>query len=288
MLSEPVRKQMFDTPWGEFLSFLFEQGHIPRVEKYNPNRQFGVEIEIEGRGFPDQVLGWVIHNEGSLRGEAREYVTNGPMSENQLQDALDRLKKQFKEFGTKVLDTYRASTHIHYNVQHKSLDHILKAVIAFICFEPLIVNLSGPERDGNLFCLPSYDCGDTVSWFSELLKHLSGRNKEIIPFGLLARGKYSALNTDSLTRFGTLECRVFPSTIDPKKILSWCSWINKVLGEPHASISEYVKTLEGNFDQEVLRIFGKDTPLPLHARSLLGFGVEQAWPLAVLYERAVK
>lgn len=286
MLSEKIRESLFNTEWHSVLASLEAGGMIPHVRQYGKDFKFGVEIELEGHDFPGHVPPWILHHEGSLRGEGVEYVTNGPMSSDGLQNALATLRREFREKTTKLNKTYRASTHIHYNVQHRTLDHILKAVVVFMCFEPLVVNLCGPERDGNLFCLPSYDCGDTVMWFTNLMTALSGKNKDILPFQQLHRGKYAALNTDPLTRFGTLECRIFPSSTDPKVILPWCSWLDNILGQEYDLVS-FVKNLEANADSEIERVFG-NIPLPCHAKSLIGFGVEQAWPLAVLYERTVK
>lgn len=290
MFSDFIKECLFEKRWLDVTRLGVYAGDIRPLREYSKDRLFGIEIELEGSDFAGGVPGWTGHAEGSLRGEAIEYVTTGPVALDDVLPRMETLNKALKESGTRVDKTYRASTHIHYNVQHKTLDHILKSIIVFMCYEPLICELCGPERNGNLFCLPTYDCGDMVLWLGDLLKKLSGPARQSVPFERLQRGKYSALNTDPLTRFGTLECRVFPSTVSKEDIFRWCGWLNEILGPEIGDIVDYVKGLEisaFNPGGEIQRIF-KDDVLPMHARSLIGFGTEQAWPLAILYERAMK
>jgi len=290
VFSDEIKLQMFKQPWIETVQRGAQEGELRPLHEYDKDRLFGIEIELEGLEFPQRVPGWMAHNEGSLRGGGIEYVTDGPVTFEGVHKYLKSLNSKLVANGSKIRETYRASTHIHYNVQNRTLDHILKSIIVFMCYEPLICELCGPERNGNLFCLPTYDCGDMTLWLQEFLKKLSGPAKTLVPFRYLQRGKYSALNTDPLTKFGTLECRVFPSTINVDAIYSWCSWLHEILGQPIDSVSDYVRSLEGsafNPRGEISRIF-KDAELPGHARSLIGFGTEQAWPLAMVYERALK
>ena len=289
MLSDEVRKQVFEASWIEVLHQAADRGEIPFINPYGEESKFGIEIELEGSDFPNSpARGWNVHNEGSLRGESREYVTRGPASFGGVHRLMTDLRHSFKDSGADLKKTYRASTHIHYNVQNKTLDRILKSIIRFVCFEPLVVELCGAERNGNLFCLPTYDCGDTVLWLNDFISKSSGKSKSTVAYNHLRRGKYAALNTDPLTQFGTLECRVFPTTVDTRNIIKWCTWLDNILGVDKGSITEYVKSLAKDTDTEVLRIFEDVSDMPVHMKSLIGFGVEQAWPLAVIYERAIK
>lgn len=190
-------------------------------------KKFGVEIECEGTDLPNDVFGWNAIAEGSLRGESKEYVVDGAVDFLELDTRLSILAKEAAAHGTVVNEaSHRASTHIHYNVQHRTLKEITGSILCFLMVEPVLMRLAGPMRDGNLFCLPTYDCGDMPVYMGRLGSHIE-------MYGQVAnldhRGKYSSLNTNTLTRFGTLETRVFPCSVNKPRVLQWARVVDGIM-----------------------------------------------------------
>jgi hypothetical protein len=193
---------------------------MPRV-----NGDVAVEIEIEGRHLPLRIPGWNAVRDGSLRGESMEYVTQGPSSLDGLAQRLAILKKTFSDTGTMVKDAYRGSVHVHVNIQNKTIEQVFTTLYLWLLLEPIFLRLCGPQREGNLFCLPSYAAGDMQFYGRELLSAL--RNRAF--FDIRDRGKYASLNTDCLKTFGSLEFRTFPTTSDTARILKWATWCSKLV-----------------------------------------------------------
>lgn len=187
--------------------------------------RFGVELELEGDGFPIQELtpGWHVHAEGSIRGS--EYATSVPHNLDGIRDRINNLNEVFRMHGTRINLTHRGSTHIHFNVQREQLIHILGLMILFTIVEPVFLRLCGNERDGNLFCLPSYDTGDIHLHFERLLTHICNPRETHFP----PRGKYSSMNINPIPRQGSVEFRTFPSSNDPEKVIQWCTWIENMM-----------------------------------------------------------
>ena len=74
----------------------------------------GLEFEIEGVNIPNNVQGWRVENDGSLRGESHEYVLPEPCHINELDDKIKLIRKAFDK--SKVYNSGYAGTHVHINV----------------------------------------------------------------------------------------------------------------------------------------------------------------------------
>lgn len=194
----------------------------------NEGTGIGIEIEVEGArllGEGERISGWNITTDGSLRGEAYEYVLKGPMPIEGAKAALKNLEKALQDNGAYVASAHRGSTHIHVNVQTKTLEQVFTTLYLWMIVEPLWLHMCGPQRDGNLFCLPSYLSGDMTFFAETLLQaHREGANWNIIH-----RGKYSALNTDCLANFGSLEFRTFASQTDSSVVSNWVDWCQNLV-----------------------------------------------------------
>jgi hypothetical protein len=190
--------------------------------------RFGIEIEVEGKNLPNEGLPryWNYHNEGSLRGGGAEYVSKGAFTLEQVPHRVSDLKDFMLAYGSRWTEgAYRASTHVHVNVSQEQYIDILGVFILNTIIEPVLFRLGAPERDGNLFCMPSYDCGDINEWFENTCK-MFGHNQWNYFKG---RGKYAALNYDPLTKLGSIEWRIFPSTMEGERIHTWCTWLRNIL-----------------------------------------------------------
>ena len=253
---------------------------------------FGVELEYEGKKLPKTIPGWVGKKEGSLRGEAIEYALDAPVVMADLSGRLDRLFNGVKAVGGEIILTPRASTHIHMNIQRETFLDILNFILVFTILEPVIFRLCGPERNGNLFCLPSYETGDLPAWVASY--------RDLVRKGdigyLMNRGKYASLNTNTLSQFGSLEARCFPNTDKKEKILQWAQWLLNIKGYV-SNLSD--KTLDNTFSsvynnpegfvERILHFRPTLGDLGSNISDLIHYGLEHAYearhPILDLFEK---
>ena len=109
----------------------------------------------------------------------------------------------------------------------EKLDTVFGFVALFTIIEPVLVRLCGPSRNGNLFCIPSYDAGDLASYWEKI-------TDLFLVYGLEARrrwsyrGKYASLNIDPLNSLNSVEVRCFPNSITPSEIMKWVDWLMEI------------------------------------------------------------
>ena len=81
----------------------------------------GTEVEVEFKKLDKEPVlpGWKVHNEGSIRGLAREFVTDGPMPFHKKREVLEVLTTAL---STLEVDhsSFRTSIHNHINVGRTS------------------------------------------------------------------------------------------------------------------------------------------------------------------------
>lgn len=245
---------------------------------------FGVELELEFH--PNNLIPvvqdvWEAKPENSLRGNSVEFVFKQPAAKSVVYQRLYDLQQTFKRAKVTPLDSYRASTHIHYNVQRKPIIDVIGSLVVYTILEPIILRILGPMRDGNLFCLSSYDTGDLLIHMNGLAQFCLGRR------GWPERGKYASWSLDPVRRFGSVECRIFPTGCDPDKIVKWCTWMENIFRiTSECSDKTFITIL--NDAQNNANLFAQhmlDTKgLSIHARpntveSLIHYGCEQSFEL---------
>lgn len=182
--------------------------------------EIGIEIECEGTHlFNAPISYWRVEKDGSLRvvdgGEPIEYVLRKPLSRSDVTKALNYLSKKLKEAGSNVADSTRTSVHVHLNCQALSMKQIIQLWCLYVVFEELLVNFSGPDREGNLFCLRAKDAEHAVQTLEQGLKTES--YNDIFSESL----RYTSCNTASLSKFGSLEFRSMRGTVDQGLIQLW-------------------------------------------------------------------
>lgn len=186
----------------------------------------GVEIEVEGRDLPARgVRGWNVVPDGSLRNGGLEYVTKGAVTLQELSRHLDHLKENFLLAGAVVAEAHRGSVHIHVNVQNKTPEQVFTTLFLWLMVESLWMERCGPTRNGNLFCMSSSASGEILPWARQFL----ARHRDGNWFQLWQRGKYSALNTDCIQNFGSIEFRTFPSSVVKEKVEGWAMWCTNLV-----------------------------------------------------------
>lgn len=184
----------------------------------------GIEIEVEGKRLPPKNQYWNKDKDGSLKPthEAAEYILRQPVKLAEVGGVLDTLKKAFKEAGSEVDNTYRAGIHVHVNVQDLSMSEMITMVLLFIIVEDMYIKFCDKTRQGNHFCLRTSD----ASYFTECLWAACEQNDpHLFQTDDL---RYSAINLQSLHKYGSIEFRALESTQDYAKILTWCNMLHKL------------------------------------------------------------
>lgn len=199
--------------------------------------QIGIEIEIPGAVTKNGCPGWVAKNEGSLRRGGTEFVYEVPGLVKNIPAKLATLNEHLVNSQSRPnLNDHVGSVHIHVNVQKQTIRQVIGSVIVFTIVEPFLLNMCGPKRNGNYFCMSNHDTGDVYYQVKQLLDMI--KNRQLIHWreGLLARGRYAAQNIDSVPIFGSMEYRSFPCSLDGKLIQEWatiCCNIQEAAEGPH-------------------------------------------------------
>lgn len=249
----------------------------------NKTADVGIELEIEGHGLPG-VPNWQAKSEGSLQGGI-EYISK-PIKADAVKGLVDSLAKNIKSEGGTIKESYRCSTHIHVNVLPETLENVLGFMVVFTMFEPLLLALCGPQRDGNLFCMSSFDTGDTVSSFEALCETFDRLKERGWGF---ERGKYSSFNTGRLADLGTLEARCFPLSVKGDTVSGWVDWLLAMRDLSRAQSDKTYRELWKNVRQNPVwyatKVFGVIVHQCPNASSLVDIGTETAYELTKILKK---
>lgn len=185
----------------------------------------GIEIEVEGKGLPgvrqNRALAlWTSKGDGSLRGEAVEYVLKRPIKADEVKEQLELLSKYFEKRGAYFIDSDRCGIHVHLNCIDEGYEDVLKFLVAYFCLENILTRYCGEGRDNNLFCLRASDAGALIAMLSLSIKEGSFR------YVMGDNNRYSAINIGALHKFGSLEFRALKTPIknhnlDVDRIYKW-------------------------------------------------------------------
>lgn len=244
----------------------------------------GVEIEVEGQRLPYDIPGglWNAIEDGSLRGESKEYVFRKPLSEEEGVRALEQLNESFKEAKSIINSSYRTSVHVHVNCQSLTFKQVYNYILLYIIFEDILIDLCGRERDGNLFCLRVTDAEQLV----EALKFLPTAGDIRSFHGDHLR--YASININSIGKYGSLEFRAYRGTTETADISMWVKLLNRLreaairYDNPQQIIENFSKL---GYRAFTLDVFG-DNPIAhfvlaaRNAEERLVFGVRYAQEIA--------
>lgn len=187
----------------------------------------GLELELEGRNFPahDTVardrtaegVFWAPKTDGSLRGEAYEYVFNAPATIEGSDLLVNNLYAAFQRHGTELRPSNRCSTHVHLNVSSWKVDKISTFFALWAAIEPALIDYAGTDRKSNHFCLGVEATTATIDAWQDFLR----TGKPAYSSGL----KYSALNILRLFDLGSLEVRIAPAWRSAKPVNDWTRFL---------------------------------------------------------------
>lgn len=264
----------------------------------------GVEFEIEGfhrydhSPFSDEF--WSVTQDGSLRNDGVEFVTNYvgkvgnghkvhknhqkamPIRGADLVDALERLEAYIEKYEAtwnEVDVSSRTSTHVHVDVRDLDVQQLIMYVFLYIMFEQVFYNMVGKGREYNVHCKPFFNNDETKELLANIV--LCGESKVNIHGYMIKLPKYDGVNINAALNYGTLEFRIHQGSKQPTEIIPW---INILLRMREAAMTEQVDLAgfpehvsgEG-FLQFVEKVFGPLTPTvaPFVEQSIVAAGVRQ-------------
>ena len=185
----------------------------------NIRGEIGIEIEMEGKGFPMEDLdSWYSREDGSLRGaeeDKREFVLIRPCKREDTLARLSSLSADLEEHGSKINPSYRTGVHIHTNVRDMTFNQVFTYIFSYYMFEDALMQFAGDDRVGNLFCLRARDAEGIGRTLEKAIKRrdlLALYTDEI---------RYSSMNLKSLKQYGSIEFRGLPFNGDFQQIESW-------------------------------------------------------------------
>jgi hypothetical protein len=194
-------------------------GHIGKI---------GLELEIEGNKLPtdghlEKIKApktnsqWFGVADGSLRGEAKEYIFSVPVLPEELSDMLNGLWGVFNELSSKINNSNRCSTHVHINMSGKTINQLTSIIVLWSIFEDYLIRWCGEERSSNHFCLGTKDTASVVSAWRKVLADGQFRFQDGI--------KYSALNVSTINSKGSFEFRCGAASNSPDIPEIWAKFL---------------------------------------------------------------
>ena len=177
----------------------------------------GVEIEMEDiRSAPVLPL-WEYKVDNSLR-NGIEYTFSGPLSGKDAETALNSVYEKCLKHGNCDLSP-RTGTHVHLDASRMKVSIIRNMCVLYSLLEEPIFAWIGERREANNFCLPWFVAGGDLGAISSLINSTNPR------YGASKVGRYSALNLNALSKFGSLEFRHLKTTYNKNRLYQWINLI---------------------------------------------------------------
>lgn len=205
------------------------------------DKEVGIEIEMEahGIGMGGENLGgvppaWKVIGDGSLRGEACEFVLRVPVVRKDVSVVLKAVATYLKDRGITISDSDRCGVHVHVNVQPLEVTQVINFILLYLIFEDLLVKYCGEEREGNLFCLRARDAEVFLIQLKacrvdDNLGHLQSESY-----------RYASINVSAIQKYGSLEFRALKT---PKRVTDIEEWVNMLL-----AVKDYALTIKDSRD----------------------------------------
>lgn len=258
-------------------------------EIFGPKRQLGrigIEIEVEGENIPKAAFGiWKCEPDGSLRGDGMEYITKRPVPVGDIKGHMEEMNAEFAKLNAKAFDAHRGSIHMHVNVQPHTVEELFGLLFKWTMIEGLWMHMCGPTRENNLFCTQGGSTGDIQQFCREMLKCHRTDSYHRWP----ERGKYSSLNTNPVSTYGSVEFRTFASTIDADTVVKYARWCDNMVDVGTSTdLGNLTKEWKSVLDEPlafVASIFGGDAVNLEYdlIKHFVSEGVEKAAELALVY-----
>lgn len=204
------------------------QMNAPLVQNTLPG-MLGLELELEARNnlprdghletirSPETRAMWQAVQDGSLRGEGREYIFTAPVKVEEVPYMINSLWDVFAATKVKLDNSNRCSTHVHVNMKGKTINQLTSILCLWATFESQIIRWCGEERQTNHFALSMQDAVSVVKTWERYLRSGS--------FNGVRDLKYSALNVLPLWEKGSFEFRCGPAADNAEIPIKWTQFL---------------------------------------------------------------
>lgn len=245
---------------AEYISF------PPRsTPEFDTDLMYGLEFEYENAStaFETMPSRWNVTHDGSLRDGGVEFVSQ-TLKRDDLDEALRNLAAVVEP--SKARASSRCGIHVHMNCRPLTVAQLYSLLTTYVLVEPALFRRFFPDRESSSFCVPVYRNQHMIRLAHQTIQ--AARQGDSVAFKWLTQtSKYSALNTASLARFGTLEFRHFPGTKDFNAARQWIDLLTKLYDEnirdedPQQVITRFEDT--GDYRTYVNTVLGFSTVVPV-------------------------
>lgn len=222
---------------------------------------FGVEIELENIHLPPNAVGWRQEADGSLRDNGREYVFRQPETLERSGELLTGLHATFEELRIKPKASNLTSTHIHIDVRDLNVTQFLDFVACLMVVEPDLMNASGKDRQNNYFALSTSESDHRLN---DLMKvKCADSLKAFVHRQRVRDNRYSGINFNSLGDYGSLEIRYLSGQADPRNVMPWLEFYNrlKILAKAGIDFQWLFQSISERGLQDVQNTFAPHFPI---------------------------
>lgn len=196
-----------------------------------PQSLIGVEYEYEGvkdRHLPVHNYAglWDFHEEGSLRDSGAEYVFHQPMFGVDAFNAVNWLMDHALEKKWKC--TIRTGIHVHIDVRDIEVPQLVGMTLLYAALEPILYEWIGDNRENSHFCVPLYKADEALLGACGIVSNsLTDMQRDSMSVLQASENfeRYSGLNFQSLSKFGSLEFRHMQTTHDKERVFNWINMI---------------------------------------------------------------
>ncbi len=285
-----------------------------RINKRSHETFVGIEIELEGHqlslinpevgnvavaGFIGKA--WRSEVDGSLRGEAREYITKGGTQAKSVPFILQLLKDYHHLYYNKIQTNFRCGTHVHVNVQDFTVEQLINFCFLYVLFEDTFYKMSG-NRYKNIFCVPVRAGGMELTDLFKLLHNKKPTYQNFRTAGS-PMSKYMGFNMLPIWRnskggpideatgkslpLGTIEFRHHEGCNDPLRLTKWIQAILDLhytaQNVDFGSLRDHVFSLNSRstYKQMIEAVF--TNPLPIKEKEIIEDMYEGSAYLKELY-----
>jgi hypothetical protein len=141
-----------------------------------------------------------------------------PLPLAEVKDALTCLAQNLKDNKAKPDFSFRTSVHVHINCQELTYNQYLNFLYTYFLLEEPLMTFCGRERKGNRFCLRLQDAEGMLETFNRMFQFQEEDGFAHIPPNKV---RYSAMNIEATTKYGSLEFRGMKGNMDVDYINDW-------------------------------------------------------------------